>query len=438
MRSPFLKNKSAFRNALWVLILYLPIGFAWIYFTDKIGPKGEDLYKYYQTYKGFAYVTISGLLLFVLVYILSKNLLKSRETYKVLFENIPNPVWVYDKETFKILEVNDTACETYQYTRQEFLNKTILDIRPADEIEKIKKAISLTKEIKKDVGVWKHQRKDGRAVYVQGISVEIDYNGDRATLAIARDVTLEYLAQEEKLRILDQLVTQNQNLEQFAFIVSHNLRTPVAQIEGLVELFDFENPQNPLNSQVINHLKTSAHRLDEIILDLSQTIRIKDTLNAAWEEIDLEVMISKIKLTLNEIIQKSNGHVSFQTNGSENIRGIKGYVYSIMLNLISNSLKYRQLDLAPDVIITLDHDKDKYLLKIADNGLGFDVEKWREDIFGLYKRFHYHVEGKGIGLFLVKAQVEAIGGKIEVESKENTGSTFTITLPKERPAANQY
>jgi signal transduction histidine kinase len=109
-----------------------------------------------------------------------------------------------------------------------------------------------------------------------------------------------------------------------------------------------------------------------------------------------------------------------------------------MLNLISNSLKYRQLDLAPDVIITLEQDKDKYLLKIADNGLGFDVEKWREDIFGLYKRFHYHVEGKGIGLFLVKAQVEALGGKIEAESKENAGSTFTITLPKERPAASQY
>ena len=438
MRPPFLKNKSAFRNALWVLVIYLPLGFAWIYFTDKIGPEGEDLYKYYQTYKGFLYVVISGLLLFVLVYILSKNLLKSRETYKILFDNIPNPVWVYDKVTFKILEVNDVSCETYQYTRQEFLKKTILDIRPADEIEKIKKAIAITTEIKKDVGVWKHQRKDGRAVYVQGISVEIDYNGDRATLAIARDVTSEYLAQEEKLRILDQLVTQNQNLEQFAFIVSHNLRTPVAQIEGLVELFDFENPQNPLNSQVINHLKTSAHRLDEIILDLSQTIRIKDTLNAAWEEIDLADMVHKIKFTLNEIIQKSNANVRFEANGSPSIRGIKGYLYSIMLNLINNCLKYRREGVTPEVIISLDQLKDNYQIKVVDNGLGFDVVKWREDIFGLYKRFHYHVEGKGIGLFLVKAQVEALGGKIEVNSQENIGTSFTISLPKERPLASRY
>lgn len=438
MHKLFFKNKSAFRNAMWVLLLYLPIGFAWIYFTDKIGPENEELYKYYQTYKGFAYVVISGLLLFLLVYILSKNLLKSRETYKVLFDNIPNPVWVYDKQTFKILEVNDTACETYQYSRAEFLTKTILDIRPKEEIEKIKLAIAQNIENKKDVGIWKHQRKDGRIVYVQGISVQIDFNGDTASLAIARDVTAEYLAQEEKMRILDQLVTQNQNLEQFAFIVSHNLRTPVAQIEGLVELFDNENSQNPINRQVISHLKTSAQRLDEIILDLSQTIRIKDTLNAAWEEIDLGDMLSKIKLTLIEIIQNSNATITFESNGSEKIRGIKGYVYSIMLNLISNSLKYRRKGVAPEVIIFLDQEADKYLLKIMDNGLGFDVEKWREDIFGLYKRFHYHVEGKGIGLFLVKAQVEALGGKIEVDSQENIGSTFTITLPKERPVANQY
>jgi len=438
MRSPFLKNKSAFLNALWVLILYLPLGFFWIYFTDRIGPQSEELYKYYQTYKGFAYVIISGLLLFFLVYILSKNLLKSRETYRVLFENIPNPVWVYDMESFKILEVNDTACHTYQYSRAEFLNKTIFDIRPKEEVEKIKKAIAQNTENKKDVGIWKHQRKDGRLVYVQGISVEIDFNGEKASLAIARDITAEYLAQEEKMRILDQLVTQNQNLEQFAFIVSHNLRTPVAQIEGLVELFDFDDPQNPLNSQIIHHLKTSAHRLDEIILDLSQTIRIKDTLNAAWEEIDLAAMLNKIKLTLMELIEKTSGRVVFQSNGSDTIRGIKGYVYSIMLNLLSNSLKYRKEGIPPEIFITLDQTKDNYILKVKDNGLGIDTEKWREDIFGLYKRFHYHVEGKGIGLFLVKAQVEALGGNIKVESQENIGTTFTINLPKERPVANQY
>ncbi|MFZ6665366.1 ATP-binding protein [Peijinzhouia sedimentorum] len=438
MHKLFLKNKSAFRNALWVLLLYLPLGFAWIYFTDKIGPKSEELYKYYQTYKGFAYVIVSGLLLFVLVYILSKNLLKSRETYKVLFDNIPNPVWVYDKQTFKILEVNDKACETYQYSRAEFLTKTILDIRPKEEIEKIRLAIAQATENKKDVGIWKHQRKDGRLVYVQGISIQIDFNGEPAALAIARDVTAEYLAQEEKMRILDQLVTQNQNLEQFAFMVSHNLRTPVAQIEGLVQLFDNSNIQNPINNQVINHLKTSAHRLDEIILDLSQTIRIKDSVNVPWEEIDLDDILAKIKLTLNEIIQNSNANITFESNGSDNIRGIKGYIYSIMLNLISNSLKYRQVDIAPAVRVSLDQETDKYFIKIIDNGLGFDVEKWREDIFGLYKRFHFHVEGKGIGLFLVRTQVEALGGKIEVDSQENNGSTFTIILPKERPVVNQY
>ncbi len=279
---------------------------------------------------------------------------------------------------------------------------------------------------------------DGRLVYVQGISIQIDFNGEPAALAIARDVTAEYLAQEEKMRILDQLVTQNQNLEQFAFMVSHNLRTPVAQIEGLVQLFDNSNIQNPINNQVINHLKTSAHRLDEIILDLSQTIRIKDSVNVPWEEIDLDDILAKIKLTLNEIIQNSNANITFESNGSDNIRGIKGYIYSIMLNLISNSLKYRQVDIAPAVKVSLDQETDKYFIKIIDNGLGFDVEKWREDIFGLYKRFHFHVEGKGIGLFLVRTQVEALGGKIEVDSQENNGSTFTIMLPKERPVVNQY
>jgi signal transduction histidine kinase len=105
---------------------------------------------------------------------------------------------------------------------------------------------------------------------------------------------------------------------------------------------------------------------------------------------------------------------------------VRPYLDSILLNLISNSIKYRSSNRAPLIKIST-HIQDEYtVLTISDNGLGINLDLYREKLFTLYSRFHYHVEGKGLGLYLIKTQVTALGGKIEVESEVDNGITFRI------------
>jgi signal transduction histidine kinase len=107
---------------------------------------------------------------------------------------------------------------------------------------------------------------------------------------------------------------------------------------------------------------------------------------------------------------------------------LKSYIYSIFFNLISNSIKYRQDDQPPIIEITALNEKNKIELIFKDNGLGMNLQRNGDEVFGLYKRFHHHIEGKGIGLYMVKAQVETLGGKITVDSGINNGTTFKISF----------
>jgi signal transduction histidine kinase len=123
--------------------------------------------------------------------------------------------------------------------------------------------------------------------------------------------------------------------------------------------------------------------------------------------------------------------VSLNTDFSEanELITIKSYIYSIFYNLISNSIKYRQLGIKPIISIQSKRSNDKIILVFKDNGIGIDLNKLGGQVFGLYKRFHQHVEGKGMGLYMVKTQVEMIGGTIEIISEVNKGTEFIITLP---------
>ena len=105
---------------------------------------------------------------------------------------------------------------------------------------------------------------------------------------------------------------------------------------------------------------------------------------------------------------------------------IAPYVESILYNLISNAIKYRDPERSPHIAIKTTHENEFVCLAVMDNGLGIDLKKYKQNIFSLYKRFHLHVEGKGLGLYLVKTQIEALGGRVEVRSEPNEGTTFQI------------
>jgi signal transduction histidine kinase len=177
-------------------------------------------------------------------------------------------------------------------------------------------------------------------------------------------------------------------------------------------------------------LQTSIGNLDEIIKDLNYILQLKaGGAHEKSEPIYLQQLVDAIKMSIGNIIETEKAEINCHFEGAESVVAIRSYLYSIFYNLILNSIKYKQQGIAPVINITsLKHNGETEVL-FVDNGKGIDLGRHGKDIFGLYKRFDTKVEGKGMGLFMVKTQVENLGGKISVQSKVNRGTTFKLELP---------
>jgi signal transduction histidine kinase len=226
-----------------------------------------------------------------------------------------------------------------------------------------------------------------------------------------------------------ELIKHNNELRQFSFSVSHNLRAPVASLLGLVALIDPKSITEE-NGEIFKHIQASTENLDSIIKDLIQIIDIRHDIFQVRQKISLEREFKSVLDILHQEIYKHN--IVFRKNFShgETIYSVKPMIHSILYNLVSNSIKYRSSDQTPVIEISTQEDKDQFVIVIQDNGLGIDLNTHKENIFKLYRRFHPHIEGRGLGLYLVKLQCEALGGSIDVESELNKYTKFTLQLPK--------
>lgn len=243
------------------------------------------------------------------------------------------------------------------------------------------------------------------------------------------ELTVEVARQNENLKQTNlELVDQINKLEQFGYIVSHNLRAPTARLIGLGNLIDKTDAEE--RERIIQLMIQSSHELHGVINDMGKVLLVQKPGSKILEEIDLSTSLQKVKNILSHEIERTDA-IIVENWGEEKIfKSLPLYVESILYNLISNAIKYQQKNRKPKIEISSHSTEENIVIEISDNGLGIDLDNYGEKLFGLYKRFHFHVEGKGLGLYLVKSQVEALGGKIEVESQLGKGSKFTVFLHK--------
>jgi signal transduction histidine kinase len=235
----------------------------------------------------------------------------------------------------------------------------------------------------------------------------------------------ESLEEEIKDRTKD-LVEYNQQLEQFAFITAHNLRAPVARILGLGNVLEFASKSAQDERLIIGKLIFATGELDTVVKDLSTILELRKNNISLITEVSLHEELRLIKENLEKEILETNAAIEEDFSKAPSIRTIKPYLDSILINLISNAIKYRHLDRRPLIQIKSEVIENKICLTVSDNGIGIDLSSYGDKLFTLYSRVHNHVEGKGMGLYLVKTQVVALGGKIEVESEIDRGTTFRI------------
>jgi PAS domain S-box-containing protein len=253
-------------------------------------------------------------------------------------------------------------------------------------------------------------------------------NGDEVigTACHSRDITRRKKAEEERERMIEDMVQRNRDLEQFAFIISHNLRAPTANIIGFTDNLQDETISAKVRKKFLQGLSFSVLRLDTIIKDINKILQVKREADEKKELISFTKLVNDIFISIGNLIDKYRVRIKTEFSQVDEIYSLKGYMHSIFYNLITNSIKYQRPDEEPLIEISSRKENGKTILTFKDNGLGIDLKKRGDKVFGLYKRFHVHVEGKGMGLFMVKTQVELLGGKISIISEVNKGTEFKI------------
>ena len=246
------------------------------------------------------------------------------------------------------------------------------------------------------------------------------------------DISAHKKVEEEREKVTADLVQRNIDLKQFSYIVSHNLRSPINKIIGLASLFKkFDHVDDP-NQKLINHIVNEVANMVNFVKDLTRIVYLQDLRVNVNEEINFRDELNLLIQTLENEIQETKAQITYNFQNPSGMKSIRGYFYSILYNLVSNAIKYRQKSRRLLIHLeTFQDDKFVYLW-VSDNGSGIDLNKHGKNIFGLYNRFHSEgIPGKGMGLNLVKTQAETLGGKVEVESKPQIGTRFKISFLKD-------
>lgn len=238
------------------------------------------------------------------------------------------------------------------------------------------------------------------------------------------DVTDRKKRRAELHRFVEVTAEQNKRLLNFAYIVSHNIRSHVANLKGILDIL--QNSKENVEETFLPLMQQSVDNLDESIRNLNEVVSIQSQVDLSRKTICLSEVLDKTILNLGQAIKKAGSVIDNQIPNDLCVESNSAYIESIFLNLISNAVKYRSPERQSEITIFAQKERNGWILEVSDNGLGIDMEKYRELIFGMYKTFHHNKDAKGLGLFITKTQVEALGGKIELESELNKGTTVRV------------
>lgn len=250
-------------------------------------------------------------------------------------------------------------------------------------------------------------------------------------ISIQRDVTDQKNQEKEKEQLINELTQNNKDLRQFSYITSHNLRAPLSNLIGLLKLTNDIYIPNEELKLIIDGFSKSTYLLNETISDLGKVVIIRDNPSIEKQNITIEESFSNVMAQINILINQNNPKITVKNEDNVSIYSNKAYLESILLNLLTNSIKYKSNERELIIIISIFDYPNFTELTFEDNGIGIDLNKYSDKLFGLYQRFHNYPDSKGLGLYLVKSQIESMGGEIRVESEVNKGTKFIIKFKKE-------
>jgi len=419
------------------IITLLVLGWLRIYFLGADMRTGVAAYIYFN-------IICFVALIFITTHFLNRSekkhkeaeeqLVLSEQKFRSLFKGAPDGVILINKKGV-ISDWNLMAENLFQWKADEVLQKKITEIIIPQEyndkhengLEDYLKTFAeslITKPIERQ-GL----RKDGTEFDVSLSVSPFNFNNETYFIVFARDITEEKQNREGIKALADQLSNQNQQLLTFAHIITHNLRTPVNNLNSLLFLYK-ELKTEEEKQKMLQSFETVTQRLSVTLNDLLENVKIKEDINKKSELLSFEKKLKNVLEMFEGHILESKAIITSDFSKAPTVTFPRTYLESIILNLLSNSLKYASKDRTPEIHLETNIINDQTILTVRDNGIGIDLKKFSSKVFGLNQTFHRGIDAKGIGLFMTKSQVEAMGGTISVESEVNKGTTFTITFKK--------
>lgn len=357
----------------------------------------------------------------------ARKIFNTETEFKAIFDQAPVGIVRVDSNTGNFIDVNKEYCRLVGYSEDELKQMNFKQItHPEDLEEDLKNMENLKNQKINEFSMEKRYiHKKGNVIWVNLLVSNILKVGNNPgyIVGIIEDITENKRTEEELKQSFELVSEQNKRLLNFSYIVSHNLRSHTSNIEMISSFLETANSKEE-RDEMIDLLKKVSHSLNETITNLNEVVSIRNNINLSVEKINVHDYIEKTKLILAEQIQKKHANIHNLVSPTIEVDYNIAYFESIIYNFISNAIRYSHPDRTPE--ITLSFNVDKKALIISDNGIGIDLKKNGDNLFGMYKTFNNNPDSKGIGLFITKNQIDAMGGRIETESELNKGTTFTL------------
>lgn len=321
-----------------------------------------------------------------------------------------------------IIYANKRFCEASGYNEQELIGKSPRIIKsnfhPKEFYEHLWKTIAAGNMWRGEI---KNKAKNGTYYWVDATVLPVkDKSGN----------IVQYLAMhnsiDERKKMEEQIKRNHQEMESFAYIATHDLKSPIVNISSLLHLMEESGGTNDQNRVFVDKIKLSVSQMQNTLTKLNDAVTHKSFSAADNEVLEFNKELNAVMESVSELIKSSGGIVQTDFSRAQFVRFNRTELHSILQNLITNALKFSRPGVVPQIQIKTSKNNSDVVLEISDNGAGIDLSLNKDKLFGLFKRFHKNSEGKGVGLYIVKSIIERHGGNIDVESKVNEGTTFRL------------
>ncbi|TKC08240.1 PAS domain S-box protein [Pedobacter polaris] len=355
-------------------------------------------------------------------------LISSQRRIESLINTIDGIVWEGDPERNRYTFISKKVYDILGYSPKQWVaipNFWFDHLHPEDREWVHSYTLKSTEEKERDFE-YRMIAKDGSVVWIRDIVTVIAEEDNQVKLrGIMIDVTSKVQATNALSKSFNLVTEQNKRLLNFSYIVSHNLRSHASNILGISTLIENAETEED-RDEMIKLLKTVADNLNDTLLNLNNIVNIQTSIDIIVEPLSLNDYIVNTMTAQNAQILAKEATILNKVDPNVLVNFNRAYLQSILLNLISNALRYSHPDRKPVISITCFEENNQLVLRVSDNGVGIDLNKHGDKMFGIYQTFNGNADARGFGLFISKNQVEAMGGKIDVESAINKGTTFKI------------